>query len=195
MGNGGGGDSAPQHGSSLTTALSCGKKCWSSLPGSVKQAAKPGEIQNSETLLPLSPVTWFECGHGEVLHHFGCGGSKEAQFHCCTVPKGYPVVQLRGVGGCRELHYRDTAACGKALGMPWTDANVPLVPAGCQNTDCRAPQLSRGTTATGFVPLELSGLSSGRCDLPCRKFMDKIPAWMYTWIQLNSDSLWSFSPK
>lgn len=28
-----------------------------------------------------------------------------------------------------------------------------------------------------------------------QKSMDKVPAWMYTWPQLRSDSLWSFSPK
>lgn len=170
------GDSAPQQGSRLTRALPCGKQCWSSLLGSVKQAAKLGEIQISETLLSLSPITWFEWGHGEVLQHFGCEGSKEAEFPCCTVPKGYPVVQLRGVGGCGVLQYRDTAACGNALGVPRSDLDVPLVPDGCQNPDCRASQLSRSCTVTGFVLLELAGLSSGRCDLPCRKSMDKILA-------------------
>lgn len=44
------------------------------------------------------------------------------------MPKGFPVVQLRGASGCGVLHYRDTAACGKALGVPRTDADVPLVP-------------------------------------------------------------------
>lgn len=190
-----GGDSAPQQGSSPATALPCGKQCWHLLPSSVKQAAKSGEIQISETLLPLSPITCLECSHGEVLQHFGCGGSEEAQFHCSTTPKGYPAVQVRGEGGCGVLHHRHTAACGKAPGVPRTDADVPLLPAGCQNLDCRAPQLSRTHSATGLVLLELAELSSGRCDLPCKKSMDKIPAWMYTSTQLSSDSLWSFSPK
>lgn len=114
----------------------------------------------------------------------GLSGAMGKSFWLLRCAQGLSCCPAEGRGWLRSAAVQTQLV----LGVPRTDADVPLVPAGCQNPDCRASQLSRSCTATGFVLLELAGLSSGRCDLPCRKSTDKILAWVYTKTQLTSDS-------
>lgn len=118
---------------------------------------------------------------------------------CFAIPKGYLHIGPPSEGGGWLRHAallvetqlaRDKASVGAEM-IERTDADVPILPAGCHDSGYRALQFSKTPVAASFVLLEQAEAAlslpspSSTCDSACKRSRDKIPAWMYASTQLS----------